>query len=236
MIFGPVSSGAVISGNMIANVKAIGNKAGTGIYFDSEGTSNHSVTGNVIKNCEGSAIDNGGSNHDIVISGNVIESVNSIVPGAAVQLTNTLRILISSNNIGASRQGQAIAMLGSSDDWLIVGNHFSGGSSVTLAGAGSVSVDNLGYNPVGNISNPWPLSGTDLTNHVASGQALPQSGTVYTIRHTPKTIVVRGGDVSQIRINFADTGSTAGAFKLGVGETIAITYNTPPPATLVFAE
>ena len=97
-------------------------------------------------------------------------------------------------------------------------------------------VDNSGYNPVGGISNPWPLSGTDLTNHVASGQAAPQSGIVYTIRHTPKTIVVRGGDVSEIRINGADTGSTAGAFKLGVGETIAINYNTPSPATLVSAE
>jgi hypothetical protein len=80
------------------------------------------------------------------------------------------------------------------------------------------------------------MSGTDLTNRVASGQAVPQSSTVYTVRHTPKTIVVRGGDVFQIRINGTDAGSTEGAFKLGVGETIAITYNTPPPATLVFAE
>jgi hypothetical protein len=55
-------------------------------------------------------------------------------------------------------------------------------------------------------------------------------------RHTPKTIVVSGGDVSQILINGADSGSTAGAFKLGVGETIAITYNTSAPSTVVFAE
>ena len=235
MIFGPVSSGAVISNNMIANVKAIGSQAGTGIYFDSEGTSNHSVTGNVIKNCEGSAVDNGGSNHDIVISGNVIENVNSVVPGAAVQLTNAARILICGNNIGASGQGRAIAMLGSSDDWRVVGNHFGGGGA-TLAGVGSVLTNNFGYNPVGSISNPWPSNGTDLTNQVASGRAAPQSGRVYTIRHTPKTIVVREGDVSQIRINGSDAGSRAGTFKLGVGETITITYNTAPPATLVFAE
>jgi hypothetical protein len=39
MIFGPVSSGAVISSNMIANVKALpGKKAGTGLFFDSAGT------------------------------------------------------------------------------------------------------------------------------------------------------------------------------------------------------
>ncbi|HET8999734.1 MAG TPA: right-handed parallel beta-helix repeat-containing protein [bacterium] len=235
MIFGPVSSGAVISGNMIANVTAIvGNRAGTGIYFDSAGTSNHAVTGNVIKNCAGSAVANGGSNNDIVITGNIIENVSSVVPGAAIQLTNASRVLISGNNIGASLLGPAIAMRGTSDDWRIAGNHLGGG--VALAGVGSVVVDNFGYNPVGGISNPWPSTGTDLTNTVASGSGAPTSGTVYTIRHTPKTIVVTGGDVSQIMINGADAGSTAGTFKLGVGETIAMIYNASAPVTLVFAE
>jgi len=75
MLFGPVSSGASIVGNMVANVKAIGSTSGTGIYFagpetlGEPATSNHTVTGNVIKNCEGSAIANGGLNSDIVISG-----------------------------------------------------------------------------------------------------------------------------------------------------------------------
>jgi hypothetical protein len=237
MIFGPGSSGAVISGNMIANVTAlVGGQAGTGIYFDAAGTSNHSITGNVIKNCAGSAIANGGSNNDIVIVGNVIESVNSVVSGGAIQLTNAARVLISGNNIGARPQGPAIAMRGSSDDWRIVGNHLSGGGGVALAGGGSVVVANFGYNPVGSILNPWPSNGTDLMNSVASGKAAPGSGTVYTIRHTPKTIVVTGGDVSQILINGANAGSTAGVFKLGVGETIAIIYNTSAPVTLVFAE
>jgi hypothetical protein len=237
MMFGPVSSGAVISGNMIANVKAIaGSQAGAGIYFDSAGTSNHSVTGNVIKNCEGSAIANGGSNDDIIITGNIIEHVNSVVPGAAIQLTNAARVLISGNNISTSPQAQAIAMRGSSNDWRIMGNHLSPGSSVMLAGAGSVIVNNFGYNPVGSISHPWPSNGTDLTNQVSSGSATPRSGIVYTIRHTPKTIIIRGGDVSQIAIDGADVGSTAGGYKLGVGETIAVTYDAAPPATLLFAE
>jgi hypothetical protein len=237
MIFGPVSSGAVISGNMIANVKAIvGNKAGTGIYFDSDGTSNHSITGNVIKNCEGSAVEGGGSNNDIVIGANVIANVNAVVPGAAIQLRNAARALISGNNIRAGVSGRAIEMLGSSDDWQILGNHFGGGSGVTIAGTGSVVANNFGYNPVGQIVNPWPSSGADLTNNVASGSPDPQSATVYTVRHTPKTIVVSGGDVSQILINGTVSGSTAGAFKLGVGETIAITYNASVPSTVVFAE
>jgi hypothetical protein len=236
MIFGPVSSGAVITGNMIANVKAIGNTEGVGIFFDSAGTSEHSVTGNVIKNCDGSAVEGVKSNNEIVISGNVIENVNSVVPGAAIKLSNASRILITGNNITASARGPAIAMLGNSDDWRILGNSLGGGTGVALVGSGSLVTNNLGYNPVGNISNPWPSSGADLTNTVVSGNSDPQSGVVYTVRHTPKSIVVTGGDVSQILINGADAGSTAGVFKLGVGETIAITYNTSPPAAIVFAE
>jgi Right handed beta helix region/Pectinesterase len=236
MIFGPVSSGAVITGNMIANVKTIGNTLGVGIFFDSAGTSQHSVTGNVIKNCEGSAIEGVKSNNEIVLSGNVIENVNSVVPGAAIKLSNASRILIAGNNITASVQGPAIAMLGNSDNWRILGNSFGGGTGVALVGSGSVVTNNLGYNPVGNISNPWPSSGGDLTNTVKSGNPDPQSGVAYTVRHTAKSIVVTGGDVSQILINGADAGSTAGAFKLGVGEAITITYNTSAPATLVFAE
>jgi hypothetical protein len=236
MIFGPVSSGVVISGNMIANVKAIGTTEGVGIFFDSAGTSQHSVTGNVIKNCEGSAIEGVKSNNEIVISGNVIENVNSVVPGAAIKLSDASRALIAGNNITASVQGPAIAMLGNSDNWRILGNSLGGGTSIALVGSGSVVTNNLGYNPVGNISNPWPSSGADLTNTVVSGNPDPQSGVAYTVRHTPKSIVATGGDVSRILINGADAGSAAGVFKLGVGETITITYNASAPATLVLAE
>jgi hypothetical protein len=233
MMFGPVSSGAVITGNMIADVKAMGQSAGTGIYFD-QGSSNHSVTGNVIKNCEGSGIASAGSNNDIVLSGNVITEANSVVPGAAIQLSNAARILIFNNSIGASGQGRAVAMLGDSDDWQIVGNNFTGG--VALAGTGSVVTNNLGYNPVRLISNAWPSNGTDLTNNVMAGNAFPQNAVAYTVRHSPKTLVVTGANVLQILVDGADTGVTAGSFKLGVGETIAIAYTAPAPAVRVFAE
>jgi hypothetical protein len=189
---------------------------------------NHIVT-------SGSGIELTGSSADIIITENVIEQVSTGVPGASIQLANAARVLISGNNVSASPAGPAIAMRGNSDDWRIVGNRFNPGSSVILAGAGSLIVNNVGYNPVGSIANPWPSTGTDLTNQVGSGSAVPQSGKVYTVRHTPKTVVIGGGAVSQIRINGADAGLTAGAYKLGVGETIAVNY-TSPPGTLVFAE
>jgi Right handed beta helix region/Pectinesterase len=251
MLFGPVSSGASIVGNMLANVKAIestsgtGRTSGTGIYFagpetlGARATSNHTVTGNVIKNCEGSAIANGGLNSDIVITANIIDGTNSVVPGAAIQLTDANRVLITGNNIGETAQNAAIAMVGNSDNWQITQNYLDANNAtgpVSLHGSGSVVINNAGYNPVGAMPSPWPASGGDLTNVVIAGSPNPQSATVYTIRHTPKTIVVTGGDVSQITINGVDTGLIAGVFKLGISETIAVTYGTLAPTTTIFAE
>jgi len=242
MLFGPVSSGASIVGNMIANVQAVEGTAGTGIYFDgpdasgdpATATSNHTITGNVIKNCDGSAIANDKQNSDIVISGNIIENTNSVVSGAAIQLVDAENILITGNNISGTAQNASIAMGGTSDNWQITQNCLEENADVSLSGTGSVVINNAGYNPVGNI--PWPASGGDLTNDIAAGSPNPQSGTVYTVRHSPKTIVVTGGDVSQITINGVDTGLTAGVFKLGIGETIAVTYDTLVPTAAIFAE
>jgi hypothetical protein len=246
-LVGPGASGASIVGNMIANVTPIANIPGTGIYFTAtasdivQETSHHVISGNVIKNCAGPAIANGVPIHDVVIVGNVIENANSSGVSAAVRLTDATQILITGNCIEGTGQKPAIDMsggAGTSDAWTISQNVLgsSGGSLITLLGSASMVVGNSGYNPVGNIVNPWPAAGGDLTNQVASGSQDPQSATVYTVRHSPKTIVVTGGDVSQIAINGAATGLSAGTFKLGLGETIAITYNTTAPTTSVFAE
>jgi hypothetical protein len=244
MLFGPVSSGATIAGNMIANVKEqAGGTLGAGIHLagpetpGSIATSNHTITGNVIKNCDGSAITNGGLNSDIIITGNIIENTNQLVAGAAIELSDATHVLITQNNIDGTGQNPAIALLGTSDDWRIIQNSFSnvGPLPLSLRGTGSVLVNNFGYNPIGAIPNPWPANGGDLTNDVATGNPNPQSGTVYTVRHTPKTIIVTGGTVSQITINEVDTGLVAGVFKLGIGEIIAISYDVVP-TTAIFAE
>jgi Right handed beta helix region/Pectinesterase len=244
MLFGPVSSGATIAGNMIANVRAQpGGTLGTGIYLagpetpGSIATSNHTITGNVIKNCDGSAVTNGGLNSDIIITGNIIENTNQVVAGAAIQLSDAARVLITQNNINGTGQNPAIALLGTSDNWRIIQNCFSnvGPSPLSLRGTGSVLIDNFGYNPVGVIPNPWPANGADLVNNVPSGNPNPQSGTVYTVRQTPKTIILASGTVTQITINEVITGLVAGVFKLGIGETIAISYDIAP-TTAIFVE
>jgi hypothetical protein len=167
MLFGPVSSGALIVGNMIANVQAIEGTAGTGIYFDgpdasggpATATSNHTITGNVIKNCDGSAIANDKQNSDIVISGNIIKNTNSVVSGAAIQLVDAENILITGNNISGTAPNAAIKMAGTSDNWQITQNYLEENADVSLSGTGSVVINNAGYNPVGTIPDPWPASG-----------------------------------------------------------------------------
>jgi hypothetical protein len=246
-LIGPGASGASIVGNMIANVTPIAGLPGTGIFFTATSsdspkeTSHHVISGNVIKNCAGPAIANSVPVHDLVIVGNVFENTNSSAGGAAIQLSDATRVLMTGNRIEGTGQTPAIDMTGgsgTSESWNLGQNLLSnaGGNLINLLGTASVVVNNTGYNPVGVIANPWPSAGSDLTNQVAAGLQNPQSATVYTVRHSPKSIVVTGGDVSQIAINGTATGLTAGAFKLGVGETIAINYNTTAPTTSVFAE
>jgi hypothetical protein len=179
--------------------------------------------------------------HDLTIVGNVIKNANSSGFAAAIQLADARGVLLTGNRVESSGQEPAIDMSGGSgvsDSWNIAQNILSseGNSLVTLIGAASIVVNNSGYNPVGPISNPWPAGGSDLTNQVAAGAVDPESATIYTVRHSPKTIVVSGGDVSQIAINGTITGLLAGVFKLGLGETVAITYGTSAPVTAVYAE
>jgi hypothetical protein len=95
----------------------------------------------------------------------------------------------------------------------------------------STIINNSGYNPVGVIADPWTASG-DLTN-AGGGGAAPVSGRLYTVRQSPKTIIITGGQGVQIQIDGSPTGLAAGVFKLGVGETIAVAYSAPPASKVV---
>ena len=237
MIFGTVSSGSTITGNMVSNVAAIAGTEGVGIYLDANGTSGHVITGNTIKHCQGSGIVGAGANNDIVVSGNVITDSNAVVPGASISFTNATRVVVTGNKIMNNATGRAIAMGANCTDWQIAANALVNNRDNTLglSDVRTVVIDNQGYNPVGPIANPWALTG-DLTNGVSGGTANPVSGTTYQVRHSPKTVTVAGGNVAGIAINGSPTGVTAGAFKLGIAETIAITYSGTAPRTNVVAE
>ena len=47
-----------------------------------------------------------------------------------------------------------------------------------------------------------------------------------------KTIIITGGIGTRIAIDGTATGLAAGVFKLGIGETITVTYHSPPTSTV----
>jgi hypothetical protein len=222
------SDGATITGNMIAGVKSVAGTLGIGIHLDSSGTSRHTITGNVIKQCEGSAIVGQGGNSDVQVSGNAIDGTNAVVPDASIVFHSAERVTITGNKILNNQTGSPIGMKGSSGNWLIAGNFFAqnNNNSPTPLSVDSTVINNPGYNPLGIIANPWHPSGA-LTND-GGGSADPVSGRLYTIRQSPKTIIIAGGAVTQISIDGIPTGLPAGVFKLGIGETIAVTYSSTP--------
>ena len=228
LIFHAGSGGATITGNMIAGVKSAAGALGIGIHLDSSGTSRHTIAGNVVKQCEGSAIVGEGGNNDVVVSGNVVDGTNLVVANASIVFHSAERITIIGNKIINNLTGGPIGMKGSSTDWLITGNSFAQNSSnsPTPLSADSTVVNNSGYNPVGAIVLPWHPNGV-LTND-GGGSADPVSGRLYTVRQSPKTIIIAGGPGTQITIDGTPTGLSAGVFKLGTGETIAVTYASPP--------
>ncbi len=170
------SHGATITGNMIAGVKSVVGTLGIGIHLDSSGTSRHTITGNVIKQCEGSAIVGEGGNNDVVVSGNVIDDTNAAVPDASIVFHNADRVTIAGNKILNNHAGSPIGMKGSSKNWYITGNSFVQNSSNSPAPVSidSTVVNNSGYNPVGVVANPWHPSG-ELTND-GGGSQTPVSG------------------------------------------------------------
>lgn len=227
-LFHTGSDGATIAGNLIAGVKSVAGTLGIGIHLDSSGTSRHAITGNVIKQCEGSAIRGEGGNHDVVVSGNVIDGTNAVVPDASIVFHSAERITITGNKILNNQTGSPVGMKGSSKDWHIANNSFAqnNNDSPFPLSIDSTVVNNSGYNPVGILANPWRPTG-DLTND-EGGSADPVSGQVYTVRQSPKTVIITGGAVTQIAIDGTPIGLLAGVFKLGVGETIAVTYSSLP--------
>jgi hypothetical protein len=233
LMFHAGSSGATITGNLIAGVRSLAGAAGIGIHLDSSGSSRHAITGNVIKQCEGSAIRGEGGNNDVVVSGNVIDGTNLVAPDASIVFHSAERVIVTGNKILNNQTGNPIGMKGSSTDWHIANNSFAQNNNDTPAplSINSTVINNSGYNPVGVITKPWRPTG-DLTND-GGGSANPASGQLYTVRQSPKTIIITGGSVTEIDIDGTSTGLSAGVFKLGIGETIAVTYSSLPTSTVV---
>ena len=162
------------------------------------------------------------------MSGNVIDGTNLVVPDASIVFHSADRITIVGNKVINNQTGSPIGMKGSSKDWLIAGNSFAqnGTNSPAPLSVDSTVINNSGYNPVGTVALPWLPNGA-LSNN-GGGSANPVSGRLYTVRQSAKTIIITGGAGTQIAIDGTPTGLSGGVFKLGIGETIMVTYSSIP--------
>ncbi|MCK5431409.1 MAG: right-handed parallel beta-helix repeat-containing protein [Gammaproteobacteria bacterium] len=116
---------------------------------------------------------------------------------------------------GSKTQQYAINETGTCDNNTFENNVVINNSvgSIATVGDNTISINNRGYNPAGNITPPSvPASTVNYTN----------------INGYPCQVQVLGGTVTDIDIDDVATGLTTGIFFIPVGETINITYSSVP--------
>ena len=129
---------------------------------------------------------------------------------------------------GGTTQAHAINLGSFHQYCTIVGNNVGfAGSQATWSPSNSVIngfgqsdyvTNNPGFNPVGLLSGPSVgTSGVAVTNPWG----------------VPATVYVTGGTVTDVAINGNATGLTSGAFRLGPGQSITLTYSSAPTWTWI---
>jgi hypothetical protein len=110
---------------------------------------------------------------------------------------------------------------GASNNYQLIGNNCLDNQTAPLVSLGTGTnkkfSDNLGYNPVGNVTVPLPASGVSYTNNLGI------DGTVY----------LKSGTVTDIEVNYKGTGWVSTGFITGTisvpaNSSIRITYSVAP--------
>ena len=236
-LFG-TSNGSIVSGNYL-------NGCTDGITVD-VGVSDIIIANNTITGTGsgypisfvGNASNHGGN--DSMITGNYI--YGNIITTYGILIDSASNVLISGNKI---KTGTACRILTShvTGTNVVVQNNFLSGLGGTpfqnfSASATHMLLENFGYNLKGNsgniIATPFPTGAGNVTNY-ASTNAVPDSGVLYTNVHSPKNYTITGGTVSLVEINGISATAVGGVFKLGIGDTIKITYSVAPTVVVRIA-
>ena len=186
MLFGAASTGTIVTGNTITNIKRAGDSDGIGIFLDSAGPSRHVITNNVIRDCDSRAISGAGDSSDIVIANNLIDNCPATVSGASVRLSDAQRISIAGNMIINNRFNRPVQMAGTSDKWTITDNQFHNNrnNNPALVGTNNSVFNNYGVNPQGSYA-VGNITGSAVFNRVnGSMQTATLTGNVGTVTIT----------------------------------------------------
>jgi len=178
--------------------------------------------------------------HDSIIR-NVSKHTNNTYAG--IQINNSTYVKVHDNiidggpNGGENRMDYGIEETGTSDyndfyDNCILNAQTA--PSILAIGVNTHIQSNRGYNPRGNIANPYPVAAGSLTD-AAAAQAFPTNNTNYTIAHSPKLITIYGGTVTSILVDGVATGLTSGSFRLEPGQVLHVDW-TGQPSSQVYAQ
>jgi len=141
---------------------------------------------------------------------------------------------ISGNNMATMTTGIEVASV---DFANIFGNTFKSvttpySRSNNYCGANIQVTNNMGYNPLGLLANPFKyqkVSNVDLWTLSNSGNnATLQSEVTYTNLDTPKDIYVSGGTVTVIAVNGEATGLTSGMVTVQPSGNFSVTFSSVP--------
>lgn len=223
---------SVISGCHIEGVSHVaGGANGDAIYYDTS-IPGGIINGCKIQDCDGHAVTGGGTgNNDINFTGNEVKNCCVFTTDGNINLQGN-NVVITGNRFrdGPNRPIQMSAS--STDSWTICDNDFTGMTNTASALNGTLSkvYNNMGYNPIGVITNPFPTSGSGNITNSSQAAAVPASGTTQTVVYTPKRIIMTGGTISNVTIDGTTVASAASNFylALGVGETFSVTYSVAP--------
>ncbi len=176
-------------------------------------------------------LNNGGNGISISGASN-IHMVGCIFAANSVRVTSTAGVYISASAshiqlIGCSCQGgeaeypvtqiTGVTIVAGATDCVVTGNDCTGNTTNSILNGSNVATnfisDNLGHNPVGQITNPTLATGTAVSNIYGSTAA----------------VYVAGGTVTSIQIagasgSFSSTGATSGLVIVPAGGQIKINY------------
>lgn len=229
-LFG-AASGSVVIGNWITGcVNGIAIDTGVTDCLISGNTITQTGSGYPIQTVATGGL-HGGDNS--IITGNYIYGNTTTTYG--ILMDSCSNVFISGNKIATQTAVRILTTVATGTNIVVQGNFLSGLGGTPfqnfIASSTHVIKDNFGYNMKGTggatIATPFPTGAGNVTN-TASTNAAPDSATLYTNVTSPKTYTVTGGTVSVIAINGVGTGLAQGAFNLGLGDTIMITYSVAP--------
>jgi parallel beta-helix repeat protein len=101
----------------------------------------------------------------------------------------------------------------------------------------TIIVGNRGYNPKGNVANPYPVAAGNLSDSAAA-QAFPTTAVNYTVSESPKLITIYGGTITSVSIDGVATGQAGAAsfaaYRLEPGQILNVVW-TVQPSSVVYA-